>query len=100
VWADLRPILEKTLSGAESEDAVGQRVEEHVAQWRRTHDRWWRPRLPSPVQVVKSIKTATTIVDTVNKTPELRQLAEVVTQAVLTRLRQRRESKPPPPASP
>lgn len=100
VWADLRPILDKTLSGTESEDAVGQRVEEHVAQWRSAHDRWWRPRLPSPVQVVKGIKTATAIVDTVNKTPELRQLADVVTQAVLTRLRQRGQSKTSPPASP
>lgn len=100
VWADLRPILDKTLSGTESADAVGQRVEEHVAQWRSAHDRWWRPRLPSPVQVVKGIKTATAIVDTVNKTPELRQLADVVTQAVLTRLRQRGQSKTPPPASP
>jgi hypothetical protein len=101
VWADLRPILEKTLSGTESADTVGQRVEEHVAQWRSTNDRWWRPRLPSPVQVAKGIKTATAIVDTVNKTPALSQLTQIVTQTVLTRLRERRQSKePPPPSSP
>ncbi len=99
VWADLRSILDKTLSGTESEDDVEQRVEEHVAQWRNDHDRWWRPRLPSPVQVVKGIKTATVIVDTVNKTPELRQLAETITQAVRALVRQRRQSKAPPPSS-
>lgn len=99
VWADLRAILDKTLLGTESEEGVEQRVEEHVAQWRHDHDRWWRPRLPSPVQVVKGIKTATMIVDTVNKTPELRQLAETITQAASALLRQRRQSKEPPPSS-
>jgi hypothetical protein len=100
IWADLRPNLEKTLSGAESEDVVGQRVDEHVAQWRSAHDRWWRPRLPAPVQVARGIETATAIVDAVNKTPALRQLADIVTQAVLTRLRQRRPSNEPPPSAP
>ena len=98
VWADLRAILDKTFSGTESEDGVAQRVEEHVAQWRHDHDRWWRPRLPSPVQVVTGIKTATVIVDTVNKTPELRQLAETITQAVRALVRQRRQSKKQPPS--
>lgn len=99
VWADLRLILDKTLSGTESEDGVEQRVEEHVAQWRNDHDRWWRPRLPSPVQVVKGIKTATVIVDTVNKTPELRQVADTITQAVRALVRRRCQSKEPPPPS-
>lgn len=99
VWADLRSILDKTLSGTESEDGVQQRVEEHVAQWRNDHDRWWRPRFPSPVQVIKGIKTATAIVDTVNKTPELRQLVDTITQAVGALVRQRRQSKEPPPSS-
>src|SRR5713226_7292368 len=38
VWADLRAVLEKVLSGAETENEVRQRVEEHVAQWRREQD--------------------------------------------------------------
>ena len=78
---------------------VRQRVEEHVARWRSEHDRWWRPRLPSPQKVIKGIATAKTIVDVVNQTPELRQLADTVTQAVLARLRERRSPKEPPTAS-
>jgi hypothetical protein len=98
VWADLRLILEKTLSGAESERDVRQRVEEHIARWRSEHDRWWRPRVPSPQSVIKGIGTAKAIVDVVNQTPELRQLADTVTQAVLAQLRTRRSPKEPPTA--
>jgi len=96
VWADLRPVLGKALSGAEAEDEVRQRVEEHVAQWRREQDRWWRPRAPSTARVLKGIRTAKAIVDTVNSTPELRQLADTAIQAVQIKLRQRREAKGPP----
>jgi len=96
VWADLRAVLEKVLSGAETENEVRQRVEEHVAQWRREQDQWWRPRPPSPARVLKGIRTAKAIVDTVNNTPELRQLADTVIQAVQIKLRQRREAKGPP----
>ena len=95
-WADLRVILDKTLSGTESEEDVQQRVEEHVAQWRRAHDRWWRPRLPSPDRVVKGIRTAKVVVDAVNNTPELRLLATTVVQVVQATLRRRRQPKEPP----
>ena len=98
VWAELRLILEKTLSGAESEQDVRQLVEEYVALWRSEHDRWWRPHLPSPAQVAKGIATAKAIVDVVNQTPELRQLADTVTQAVVARLRDRRSPKDSPTA--
>lgn len=98
VWADLRVILDETFSGAESEDDVREQVEEHVAQWRSTRHRWWRPRLPSPVQVIKGIETATAIVEVVNQTPELRHLADTVVQAIVARLRQRRSPKEPPTA--
>lgn len=95
-WADLRAILDKTLLGTESEEDVRQRIEEHVAHWRCEHDRWWRPRLPSPDRVVKGIRTAKVVVDAVNNTPELRQLADTVVQAVQATLRQRRQPKEPP----
>ena len=99
IWADLRPILDKALSGAESGDDVRQHVEAHVAKWRSERDRWWHLRPPSPEQVVKGIHTAKTVVEAVNKTPEFRQLADTVIQAVQTKLRQRRQTKEPP-ASP
>ena len=95
-WADLRPILDKTLSGTESKEDVQQRVEEYVAQWRREHDRWWRPRLPSPDRVVKGIRTAKVVVDAVNNTPELRLLVDTVVQVVQATVRQRRQPKEPP----
>lgn len=95
-WADLRPILDKTLSGTESKEDVQQRVEEYVAQWRREHDRWWRPRLPSPDRVVKGIRTAKVVVDAVNNTPELRLLVDTAVQVVQATLRQRRQPKEPP----
>jgi hypothetical protein len=47
--------------------------------------------------VVKGIHTAKTIVEAVNNTPEFRQLADTVIQAVQTKLRQRRQAKEPPP---
>jgi len=93
IWAELRLILEKTLSGAESEQDVCQQVEEHVARWRREHDRWWRPRLPSPQKVMTGLERTKAIVDLVNQTPELRHLADTVTQAVLARLRERSSPK-------
>jgi hypothetical protein len=99
IWADLRPILDKALSGAESKDDVRQRVEAHVAQWRSEHDRWWHLRPPSPQQVVKGIHTAKAVVEVVNNTPELRQLADAVVQVVQTKLRQRRQAKEPPASS-
>ena len=95
-WADLRPILDKALSGTESNEDVQQRVEEYVAQWRREHDRWWRPRLPSPDRVVKGIRTAKVVVDAVNDTPELRLLVDTVVQVVQATVRQRRQPKEPP----
>lgn len=98
VWADLRLILEKTLSGAESEQDVRQRIEEYVAQWQREHDHWWHPRLPSAVQVVKAIHTAKKIRETVNNTPELRQLADTIAQAARILWRERRQRKGPPTA--
>jgi len=98
VWADLRVILDKALSGTESPDDVRQHVEGYVAQWQSARHRWWRPRLPSPQRVLKGIETAKAVVDLVNQTPELRQLADTVTQAVLTRLRERRSPKDPPTA--
>jgi hypothetical protein len=91
--------LDKVLSGAESGDDVRQHVEAHVAKWRSERDRWWHLRPPSPQQVVKGIHTAKTVVEAVNKTPEFRQLADSVIQAVQTKLRQRRQAKEPP-ASP
>jgi hypothetical protein len=99
IWADLRPTLDKVLSGTESEDDVRQRVKAHVAQWRRDHDRWWHLQPPSPQQVAKGIQLAKAAVEVVNNTPELRQLADTVVQAVQTKLRQRRQAKEPP-ASP
>jgi hypothetical protein len=39
--------------------------------------------------------TAKTLVEAVNKTPEFRQLADTVIQAVQTKLRQRRQAKEP-----
>jgi len=99
IWADLRPILDKALTGAESGDDVRQHVEAHVAKWRSEHDRWWHPRPPSPQQLVKGIHKAKTVVEAVNNTPEFRQLADTVIQAVQTKLRQRRQTKEPP-ASP
>jgi len=99
VWANLRPSLDKALSGVESEDDVRQRVEAHVAQWRSERDRWWHLRPPSPQQVLKGIHTAKAVVEAVNNTPELRQLADTVVQAIQTKLRQRRQAKEPP-ASP
>jgi len=93
VWADLRAVLEKALPGAETEDEVRQRVEEHVAQWRREQDHWWRPRPLSPARVLKGIRAAKLLIDTVNNTPELRQLVDTVIQAVQIKLRQRREAK-------
>ena len=100
VWADLRATLEKVLSGAETEDDVRQCVEEHVAQWRREQDHWWRPRPPSPARVLKGIRTAKAIVEMVNNTPELRQLADTIVHAVHIKWRQRRDAKAPPPSSP
>ena len=94
-----RPILDKVLSGAESGDDVRQHVEAHVAKWRSERDRWWHLQPPSPQQVVKGIHTAKTVVEAVNKTPEFRQLADTVIQAIQTKLRQRRQAKEPP-ASP
>ena len=98
IWADLRPILDKALSGTESGDDVRQQVEAHVVKWRSEHDRWWHLRPPSPQQVVKGIHTAKTVVEAVNNTPEFRQLADTVIQAVQTKLRQRRQAKEPPPS--
>jgi len=48
--------------------------------------------------VAKGIATAKAIVDVVNQTPELRQLADTVTQAVVARLRDRRSPKDSPTA--
>ena len=98
VWADLRVILDKALLGTESPGDLRQHVEEHVARWQTVHHRWWRPRLPSPQKVLKGLERAKAIVDVVNQTPELRQLADTVTQAVLARLRERRSPKDPPTA--
>ena len=99
MWADLRAVLEKALSGAESEEDVRQRVEEHVAQWQRGQDHWWRPRPPSPARVLRGIRTAKRVVDAVNNTPELRQLVDTVIQVVQIKLRQRREAKGSSPSS-
>ena len=99
MWADLRPILDKALTGAESGDEVRQHVEAHVAKWRSERERWWHLRPPSPQQVVKGIHNARTVVEAVNNTPEFRQLADTVIHAVQTKFRQRHQSKEPP-ASP
>lgn len=98
VWAAIRPALDKTLSGAESPDDVHHLVEEHVARWRTEHDHWWRPRPPSPAKVIAGIKTGKAIVDAVNQTPELRQLAGTIAQAARILWRQRRQPGPPPAA--
>jgi hypothetical protein len=100
VWADLRTVLDKGLSGAESEDDVRGRVDTYVAQWRREHDRWWHLRPPSPQGVTKGIQLAKAAVEAVNNTPELRQLADTVVQVVRTKLQQRRQRKEPPPGPP
>ena len=97
-WATLRPALDKTLSGGESPDDVHHLVEEHVARWRSEHDHWWRPRAPSPATVIRNITTAKAIVDAVNQTPELRQLAGTIAQAARILWRQRRPPGPPPEA--
>ncbi len=99
IWADLRANLDRTLSGIEPDDDVRQRVEEHVAQWQRAHDRWWHLRPPSPQQVTKGVHAAKALVDAVNNTPELRQLADTVIRVVQERLRQRRDRKKPPSSS-
>ena len=98
MWATIRPALEKTLSGAESPEDVHHLVEEHVVRWRTEHDHWWRPRPPSPAKVITGIKTAKAIVDAVNQTPELRQLANNIAQAARILWRQRRPPGPPPAA--
>jgi hypothetical protein len=98
LWATIRPAPDKTLSGAESSDDVYHLVEEHVARWRTEHDHWWRPRPPSPAKVITGIKAAKTIVDAVNQTPELRQLAGTIAQVARILWRQRRPSGPPPAA--
>lgn len=96
IWADLRPVLDKGLSGKESEDDVRWRVETYVAQWRQDHDRWWHLQPPSPQQVTKGIQLAKAAVEAVKNTPELRHLADTVVQAVRTKLQQRRQGKEPP----
>lgn len=98
VWATIRPALDKTQAGAESPNDVYHLVEEHVARWRTEHDHWWRPRPPSPAKVITGIKTAKAIVDAVNQTPELRQLAGTIAQAARILWRQRRPPGPPPTA--
>ena len=96
IWADLRPVLDKGLSGTESEDDVNARVDTYVAQWRRDHDRWWHLRPPSPQQVAKGIQLAKAAVEAVNNTPELRQLTDTVVQMVRMKVQQRRQAKDPP----
>lgn len=96
IWADLRPILDKELSGTESEDDVRGRVETYVAQWRRDRDRWWHVQPPSPQQVAKGIQLVKAAVDAVNNTPELRHLADTVVQVVRTKLQHGRQAKQPP----
>jgi hypothetical protein len=99
IWADLRVNLDRALSGIERDDDVRQRVEEHVAQWQREHDRWWHLRPPSPQQVTKGVHAAKAIVDAVKNAPELRQIADTVIQVVQERLRQGRDRKTPPSSS-
>lgn len=96
IWADLRANLDRMLSGIEPDDDVRQRVEEHVSQWRIEHDRWWHLRPPSPQQVTKGLQAVKAVVDAVNSTPELRQVADTVMRVVQERLHQRRDPKKPP----